>query len=284
MSLRTTHFLNRLSGILLVMLMAVCALPAQGVETTSASRITGEVNKDDSTAVNKPVRHRRTQVVMPKEPKDSVVARHRVQVVNIEGDTLYFSGTDSLKGIEGEVRVIPDSVLYGDDFGRFKPFNPDPTRALWLSALCPGLGQIYNRRYWKLPIVVGAFVGLSYGMSWNNRMYHDYTKAYRDITDNDPNTRSYMNFYPSTVKEEDLDITWLTKALKSKKDYYRRYREICVFSMVGVYLLSILDAYVDASLAHFDVSPDLSMRLRPAILNQGFSAKPSLGMQCAFSF
>lgn len=96
-------------------------------------------------------------------------------------------------------------------------FNPDPNRALWLSVLCPGLGQIYNRRYWKVPIVVGGYVGLAYATSWNNRMLSDYTKAYRDIMDSDPNTKSYMDFYPSTTKEEDIDKTWLTKALKSKK-------------------------------------------------------------------
>ena len=97
-------------------------------------------------------------------------------------------------------------------------FNPNPMRAMWLSALCPGLGQIYNRHYWKLPIVIGAFVGLTYGTSWNNRMLNDYSKAYRDITDNDPNTRSYMDFYPPTVKESDLDKTWLTTTLRNRKD------------------------------------------------------------------
>ena len=163
-------------------------------------------------------------------------------------------------------------------------FNPNPMRAMWLSALCPGAGQIYNRRYWKLPIVIGAFVGLTYGTSWNNRMLNDYSKAYRDITDNDPNTRSYMDFYPPTVKESDLDKTWLTNTLKNRKDYYRRYRDICIIGIAAVYLLNVIDAYVDASMMHFDVSDDLSMQLRPAVIESSMSRLPSVGLGCAFSF
>ncbi len=163
-------------------------------------------------------------------------------------------------------------------------FNPNPMRAMWLSALCPGAGQIYNRRYWKLPIVIGAFVGLTYGTSWNNRMLNDYSRAYRDITDNDPNTRSYMDFYPPTVKESDLDKTWLTSTLKNRKDYYRRYRDICIIGIAAVYLLNVIDAYVDASMMHFDVSDDLSMQLRPAVIESSLSRLPSVGLGCAFSF
>ncbi len=163
-------------------------------------------------------------------------------------------------------------------------FNPDPMRAMWLSALCPGAGQIYNRRYWKLPIVIGAFVGLTYGTSWNNRMLNDYSKAYRDITDNDPNTRSYMDFYPPTVKESDLDKTWLTSTLKSRKDYYRRYRDICIIGIAAVYLLNVIDAYVDASMMHFDVSDDLSMQIKPAVIESCQSRLPSVGLGCAFTF
>lgn len=163
-------------------------------------------------------------------------------------------------------------------------FNPNPQRAMWLSALCPGAGQIYNHRYWKLPIVIGAFVGLTYGTSWNNRMLKDYSKAYRDITDNDPNTRSYMDFYPPTVKESDLDKTWLTNTLRNRKDYYRRYRDICIIGIAAVYLLNVIDAYVDASMMHFDVSDDLSMDLKPAVIDNSISRLPSVGLGCAFSF
>lgn len=163
-------------------------------------------------------------------------------------------------------------------------FNPDATRAVWLSALCPGLGQLYNRRYWKLPIVVGGFMGLGYATSWNNGMLRDYTRAYADIMDNDPSTKSYMDFFPSTVKEEDLDKTWLTNTLKARKDYYRRNRDLCIICMVGVYLIAMVDAYVDASLAHFDISPDLSMQVTPALIPDSRSRLPGVGVQWALNF
>ena len=163
-------------------------------------------------------------------------------------------------------------------------FNPDPTKAVWMSALFPGLGQVYNRRYWKLPIVVGAYLGLGYATSWNNGMLDDYSRAYRDIMDNDPTTNSYMDFFPPTVTEDSLDKTWLTSLLQSRKNFYRRNRDLCILSMVGVYLLAMVDAYVDASLSHFDVSPDLSMDVSPAVIIEGRGQRPAFGLQWAFNF
>lgn len=163
-------------------------------------------------------------------------------------------------------------------------FNPDPSRAVWMSALFPGLGQVYNRRYWKLPIVVGAYLGLGYATSWNNSMLDDYSRAYRDIMDNDPTTKSYMDFFPPTVTEDSLDKTWLTSLLQSRKNFYRRNRDLCIISMVGVYLLAMVDAYVDASLSHFDVSPDLSMDIAPAIIPEGRGQRPAFGLQWALNF
>jgi hypothetical protein len=209
-----------------------------------------------------------------------------VRVVNASGDTITFASIDSIRGIEGVEILMDSTTAVSPTMGKIRTFNPDQQRALWMSALCPGLGQIYNRRYWKLPIVVGAFVGLSYGASWNNRMYKDYSKGYRDVMDDDPDTRSYMDFFPPTVKESDLDKAWLQKAMKNKRDYYRRYREICIIAMVGVYLINIVDAYVDASLAHFDISPDLTLDVAPTAIDSGVTGGrlPSLGLQCAFSF
>lgn len=163
-------------------------------------------------------------------------------------------------------------------------FNPDPTKAVWLSALFPGLGQIYNRRYWKLPIIVGGYLGLGYATNWNNNMLKDYTRAYNDILDNDPSTKSYMDFFPPTTKEEDLDKTWLTNTLKSRKDFYRRNRDLCIIGMIGVYFLAMIDAYVDASLSHFDISPDLSMDVAPAVIQDGRNTLPSVGLQWAINF
>ena len=163
-------------------------------------------------------------------------------------------------------------------------FNPDPNRAVWMSALFPGLGQVYNRRYWKLPIVVGGYLGLAYATTWNNTMLSDYTNAYRDIMDNDPSTNSYMDFFPPTVQESDLDKSWLTRVLQSRKNYFRRNRDLCIICMVGVYLLAMVDAYVDATLSHFDISPDLSMDVAPTLIQDSRGQKPGIGLTWALNF
>lgn len=182
--------------------------------------------------------------------------------------------------------LLSDSITAMNDewVPRQIEFSPDPTRAVWLAALFPGLGQVYNRRYWKLPLIIGGYMGLGYATSWNNSMLTDYTKAYADIMDNDPTTRSYMDFFPSTVNEDDLDKTWLTNVLRSRKNYFRRNRDLCIIGMVAVYLVAIVDAYVDASLAHFDISPDLSMEVYPSLMQDGRTRLPSLGLQWAITF
>lgn len=207
---------------------------------------------------------------------------------------------DSLLDVEALVRVTPetqastDSIDPGLDYftqagysptlaGR-REFNPEPSRAVWFSALLPGLGQVYNRRYWKLPIIVGAYMGLGYATAWNNNQLNDYNQAYRDLLDADPSTNSYMNFFPPTTLEDDLDPAWLQSVLRSRRNYYRRNRDLCIISMVGVYLLCMIDAYVDATMAHFDISPDLSMDMGPAIIPQSRTYMPALGLQWAFTF
>lgn len=193
--------------------------------------------------------------------------------------------------LTGKLDQLPDSVLFGPEespYDRWEPreseFNPDPTRAVWMSALFPGLGQLYNRRYWKLPIIIGGYMGLGYATSWNNNMLSDYTKAYRDIMDNDPNTKSYMDLFPPNIKESDLDRAWLTNVLQSRKNFFRRNRDLCIIAMVGVYLVAMVDAYVDASLSHFDITPDLSLDWSPAVFPSDFRQKPALGLCWAFNF
>lgn len=163
-------------------------------------------------------------------------------------------------------------------------FAPDPMKAVWYSALFPGLGQIYNRKYWKLPLVIGGYMGLTYGFSWNNRYYKDYSTAYRDAMDNDPNTNSYMDFLPAYMTEESLDMEWLQSSLKKRKDYFRRNRDLCIISMVGLYLLCMVDAYVDAQLYNFTISPDLSMRVAPAVIEPERLHPSMFGLQCALTF
>ena len=194
-------------------------------------------------------------------------------------------------GQTAENDSVPPTVVTADDYkfdenGRI-PFNPNPTRAVWLSALFPGLGQIYNRRYWKLPIVVGGFMGLGYATSWNAGQYNDYLQAYRDLMDADPGTKSYMNFFPPAVDESSLDRQWLERTFKYRKDFYRRNRDLCIICLVALYLVCIVDSYVDASMAHFDISPDLSLDLAPAVITNPLrpsTRNTAVGLQWALTF
>lgn len=150
-------------------------------------------------------------------------------------------------------------------------WKPDPKRAMWLAIVIPGAGQIYNHKYWKLPIIYGGFVGCAYAMRWNNQMYSDYSRAYIDISDNDPETKSYEKFPYLVMAQSDPER--LKAQFKSRKDRFRRWRDLSFFCMLGVYGLSIIDAYVDASLSQFDISDDLSLHVEPGFV--GTSRKES---------
>jgi hypothetical protein len=159
-------------------------------------------------------------------------------------------------------------------------FIPNSNRAIWLALVIPGGGQIYNRKYWKLPIVYGGFVGCAYALTWNNRMYKDYSQAYLDIMDDDPDTKSYEDFLPHGMSAEGMEDTF-----KKRKDFYRRNRDLSIFCFIGVYILSVIDAYVDAELSDFDISKDLGLQIQPVIFKDGRSRIPNtIGLQCSFKF
>ena len=174
-----------------------------------------------------------------------------------------------------------DSIIVsGMEFRNYSDWNPVPRKATILSMLIPGGGQIYNRKYWKLPIVYGGYLGCIYALTWNGQMYRDYMQAYIDITDSDPDTKSYMDFLPATFDVEG-NIDWVKSIIKSRKDNYRRYRDISIFCFAGVYLISVIDAYVDAELSHFDVSKDLTLRVHPDIM---YDRAPRLGFNFSLTF
>ena len=205
--------------------------------------------------------------------------------LSAQGDSVSIVPLDSGPVVASPLIAVTDSIARAPEEKKFT-FVPDPTKAVWMSALFPGLGQLYNRRYWKLPIVVGGFMGLGYAMNWNNTMLRDYTRAYSDIMDNDPSTKSYMDFFAPTVQESDLNKEWLTNILRQRKNMYRRQRDLCVICMIGVYLVAMVDAYVDAQLAHFDISPDLSVDIAPALLptETRKNGLPGLGVCWAVNF
>lgn len=198
---------------------------------------------------------------------------------------------------EVSVQIAEDSILITENSidslihvaieGKKDRFVPDPIRSMWLAMVFPGGGQIYNRKLWKLPIIYGGFLGCAYALTWNNQMLHDYSQAYLDIMDNDPNTKSFEKMLPMGY-----DITGredrFKEIFKNKKNYFRKYRDMSIFAFAGVYLLSVIDAYVDGELSTFDISEDLSFHVAPTMIQSPCTAAGNRqftpGVQCSFNF
>jgi len=166
-------------------------------------------------------------------------------------------------------------------------WQPNSTKAI-LWAFLPGGGQIYNRKYWKLPIVWGAFMACYYSITWNNRQYQEYHAAYRDLSGPDPeHNTSWLVFAPTGAQASDYQQyqSSLRSTLKRGNDFYRRYRDLSIVATVLVYGLSILDAYVDAELYTFDISPDLSLRVVPEVgLPKLGLPSYQMGVNCSLTF
>jgi len=215
--------------------------------------------------------------------KDSVQYAHPTQMDDsvIVAEKL-LSPTDSIR-----LSTATDSVAKRAKRD-WSTWRPNPKRALWLAIVLPGAGQIYNRKYWKIPIVYGGFVGCIYAMRWNNQMFRDYSQAYLDIMDDDPTTQSYNQFLHLGAQIDNSNVSRYQDLFKKRKDRYRRWRDLSFFCLVGVYALSVIDAYVDASLSEFDISKNLSLRVEPTIMNDNTSSKPlsnnSLGVSFGLSF
>ena len=162
-----------------------------------------------------------------------------------------------------------------------KIWVPNPTKATWLALVIPGGGQIYNRKYWKLPIFYGGFAGCAYALT--SKMYKDYSTAYKDAMNGNMQSSSITDLLPPGYK---ISETQLKELLRKRKDTYRRYRDLSIFAFIGVYLLSVIDAYVDAELSNFDITPDLSMKVEPAVIDNRInnSSNRSVGLQCSFRF
>ena len=106
-------------------------------------------------------------------------------------------------------------------------------------------------------------------------MYLDYSQAYLDIMDDDPNTASYTQFLHLGNQINSSNIERYKEVFRSRRDRYRRWRDLSFFVMLGVYALSVIDAYVDASLSTFDISDDLSLHVQPAIINNKMTVSPN---------
>ena len=137
----------------------------------------------------------------------------------------------------------------------------------------PGLGQIYNRKIWKIPVVYAGFGALIYSAGFNSKNYNLYMKAYQDFTDLIPQTQSYTRLiladpatYDPVLHPNEYSLStfsYYKDAMLRMVDYYKRYRDLSYIGIAGWYLISILDANVDASLFNYDVSPNLNLTLLP---------------------
>lgn len=163
-----------------------------------------------------------------------------------------------------------------------------PHKATFYSAVFPGLGQIYNKKYWKLPIIYGGIGALIYAIDFNSTFYNKYKNAYRDFIIRDPGNKSYAEFVPVNMTIEDVEnlhADWFESALDSKKKFYKRYRDMSYFGLVAIYVISMIDASVDAHFKTFDISDDLSMTVEPVMIpDVVHNASPSPGLQLQFRF
>lgn len=209
----------------------------------------------------------------------------------VEDDSLFIAKPLLIPGEDSAMIVaMADTTLQKKQNSKkdWSKWRPDAKRALWLALVIPGGGQIYNRKYWKLPIFYGGVVGCIYALTWNNQMYHDYSQAYIDISDNDPNTKSYSQFLHLGKVIDDSNKDYYQDLFRKRKDRYRRYRDLSIFALIGIYALSVIDAYVDASLSEFDITDDLSLRVAPTIISDKNSRNPmkpsGIGIGCSLKF
>ena len=142
-----------------------------------------------------------------------------------------------------------------------------PHKATIYSALIPGLGQVYNKKYWKLPVIYGLIGVTIYAFDFNNDQYNKYKNAYYDVkTEKIPDFENYNE-----------------SQLLRLKDNYLRNRDLNVIVLAGIYMLNIIDATVDAHLFDYDMSEDLSLNIQP-VINKTFDNQNAIGISCSFSF
>ena len=283
---------NKLTYLLIVFLLL--ALPGTGTGAYAQAPASAEQNDTVLQRRLPPkARTRRQHTALPDSVRKDSLARpdasllqpvDSMKAAQIErADSLDAANRREMQKLEQPVTLsVPADSLPPADLNR-KIFMPNSTRATWLAVVFPGGGQIYNRKYWKLPIFYGGFAGCAYALTWNSKMYKDYSQAYLDIMDSNPNTNSYEQLLPPNSR---FDEEQLKNTIKRRKDMFRRYRDLSIFAFIAVYVLSIVDAYVDAELSNFDISPDLSMGVEPAVIhNQQLNGnEKAVGVQCVLRF
>ncbi|RAV99584.1 DUF5683 domain-containing protein [Pseudochryseolinea flava] len=146
--------------------------------------------------------------------------------------------------------VVRDTVLLKSYATRYSP-----RKALLYAAILPGLGQIYNKKYWKLPLVYGGFISIGYGFNFYQNLTKEYKSQLFYNLNQAPNDENFIN--PESNAP--------TRALRSAVDRSQRERDFMVILMAGMYLLQIVDAHVDAHLKEFDLNPNLKVSIEPTM-------------------
>lgn len=173
-----------------------------------------------------------------------------------------------------------------------------PHKATVYSALLPGLGQIYNRKYWKVPILYAGIGVTVYAIGWNTGQYNDYKDGYIDFSkyleyknqaEGDGIIEPTLKRYEKLVRDVDFENTsaaddnWYKTRFKNGKDKYKRDRDFSYIILFGVYVLNIIDATVDAHLTNFNINDELSMTVQPK-MNYSPVSGSTLGLSCRINF
>lgn len=167
-----------------------------------------------------------------------------------------------------------------------------PKKATLYSTFLPGLGQAYNKKYWKIPLIYAGFGTIGYFIHWNNDNYKTLKQAYADLTDGDISgpfgaedpTNSYMDLEAAQYYDfyNTTDYNNFKTGLDKQQSYFRRNRDLLIISIIGFYGLNIIDASVDAHLYDFDISEDLTFNWQPTMQYQNLQYV--YGVSCTFTF
>ncbi|MBS0010457.1 MAG: hypothetical protein KFF49_03555 [Bacteroidales bacterium] len=190
----------------------------------------------------------------------------------------------------------PDSISLPQEGERLRPASVRelcPVKATMMAAAFPGLGQVYNRKYWKIPLVYAGFGALAYSIILNTNNFDGYMGAYKDITDAVPETVSYQKYTPGfdpgeidpALGEDNYNPqthSWVKDQMLNAISYYRRYRDLSYIGVGFWYILSIVDANVDAIMSDYDISPDLSLSIEPVPISTISGPAMGLGVRVTF--
>ena len=179
----------------------------------------------------------------------------------------------STTAMKGDKR--PEGVPFIKKMTRWFTRYPNSNVAL-LCSIIPGGGQLYNQRYWKIPIALSAMTAGLYAVTWNQRLYNEYHTAYADLLSENPlDHTSWQAFIPSGADPSQyVSDGNLRSRLERGSKQYKESRDLSIVLTVALYLLSALDAYVDAELYYFNVSPQLTVDMGEGLRDNPSGPRP----------